>query len=192
MATLVVEDGTGLANANSFISQSYFEIYSSERGRDLSPYSDENKITALIRASEYLSESFNWKGIRKKGRNYEDGTEFQALAWPRYGVTDDDGFYVPDDEIPREVQWATAEAAFYEIEDPSALRPAYIAHNRARMIKAGSVAITYDTSTTSQNIYGTRPVLLSVIDLISKFLKSGAGSGSGGASSGLTGRALRG
>ncbi len=202
---LIVEDGTGREDANAFISHVYALQYWVERGRGTVPgktdhpssFADDDPLlvgqtsyvaaqidAAIVRATQYLSESFRWKGYRTYGRNStRDGVDhFQALAWPRYGVYDREGAYVPNSgegSIPRRLKWATAEAAFYELENPSALQPAYTAHDRVKMEKAGPVAVTYDTS--RQDAYGARPVLLLVQDLIGEFLDTAAGGGGGGA-----------
>lgn len=195
---LVVEDGTGKPTANAFISNAFATEYWQDRGRGTRGTEDDGEYpfvvgsttysigqvdSAIIRATFYLSESFHWKGIRTFGRNStrNDEERFQALEWPRFGVYDDEGAYVPSSgpgSIPRRLQWATAEAAFYELENPQALQPAYVAHDRVKMEKAGPVAITYDTS--RQDASGARPVLLAVQDLIAEFLDTGAGGGAGG------------
>ena len=199
----VVEDGTGLPDATSFITLAFFKEYADDRGRDYSAHTDAAIEQAIVRGTFYLSESFRWKGVRKRLRNNENG--YQALAWPRYGVYDREssyydyardgtyygpgssyglyGSYVDADSIPREVQWATCEAGLYELDNPNALQPAYIAHDRVKMEKAGPVAITYDTS--RQDAWGARPILLIVTDLVGPFLDTSQGSR-------LFGRAARG
>ena len=168
---LIVEDGTGKADANSFVSLAEFKKYCCDRGKDITAYTNDQRIHALIRATQYLSESFRWKGIRKIGRNSSE--EFQALSWPRYGIYDREGAYINSDSLPRELKWATSEVAFYELQNPEGLQPVYTAHNRQKMIKAGSVAITYDTY--RRDAYGARPVMLSVLDLIGQFVNNAAG-----------------
>ena len=205
---LVVEDGTGLTNANAFIfaveagsnpawiisAQSYW----ADRGRATSvgtsftvgatTYSVEQVEAAIVRATSYLSESFQYRGIRTYGRNSTaDGADhFQALAWPRFGVYDREGAYVPssgEESVPREIQWATAEAAFYELENPNGLAPVYD-HNRIiQEVKAGSASVSYDTSRV--NASGARPRVVVLADLIGEFLASGSGSS-------LVGTAVRG
>ena len=168
---LIVEDGTGRTDANAFVSLEFFARYCQERGRSLTPYTQTEHCQSIIRATEYLSESFHWKGIRKNGRNDSDG--YQALAWPRYGLYDRENNWVSSDSIPREIQWATCEAAYYELANPDALQPAYTPHDRPKMLKAGSVAITYDTS--RKDAWGARPTLLILQDLVGEFLSSSGG-----------------
>lgn len=184
----VVETGEGLVNATSFITLAFFKQYCDDRGRDYAAHTDAAIEQAIVRGTFYLSESFRWKGVRKNLRNDVDG--YQALAWPRYGVYDREGtfygtegyvdghgygfgVYVADDSVPREVQWATCEAALYELANPNGLQPSYIAHDRVKMERAGPVAVTYDTS--RQDAWGARPVLLVVMDLIGQFVSSQGG-----------------
>lgn len=184
---LIVEDGTGKPNANSFVAVSYFKAYCDARGRDFVAASGVKRGTgesddafnarvdakieqALIRATAHLSESFAWQGIRRYGRN---NARFQALAWPRIGVIDREGSYVRDDEIPREILWAICELAWYELANPDGLQPAYVAHDRVRKERAGPVSIEYDTS--DRGAEGSRPVILAVRDLIGVFLSASGG-----------------
>lgn len=163
---LVVEDGSGLLTANAFITRAYATAYWDARGYSYAGHDGSAIDKAIVRATQYLSESFRWQGIRVKDRNHYGG--YQALAWPRYGVWDHEDGYVPDDSIPRELQQATAEAAFYELQNPNALQPAYEAHERARQLRAGPVGITY--AVTDISAEGARPMLLLVRDLVGEFL----------------------
>lgn len=60
---------------------------------------------ALMRATRYLDLKYaqRWYGDR--------ANEEQALAWPREGVVDRDGFELPDDAVPVKLKYAVAEAA---------------------------------------------------------------------------------
>lgn len=171
--TLVVEDGTGLYNANSFLSLADFKTYCGDRGYDISTYTDAEMEAALVRATQHLSEGYHWKGHRRKPRDYEDPTQDQALEWPRIGVVDGDGYSVPDDVIPRGIKWATAEEAFYELQNPGAFAPAHTSNNVVKTEKVGPMSVTYDTSKTSA--WGARPEMVLVKDLISEFLEVGVG-----------------
>lgn len=145
---------------------------------------------AIVRATFYLSESFHWKGYRTFGRNNtaRDGDHFQALAWPRFGVYDRESAYIPSSgpgSIPRALKWATAEVAFYELENPHGLQPVYQENQRIQQVKAGSASVTYDTSRVSA--FGARPRLLAITDLIGEFLATGSGVGGNA----LVGQAVR-
>lgn len=74
--TLTVEDGTGLANANSYVSQADADTYFANRANTVWAAADNDaKAAALIQATQYLDTRYAFKGERL--------TTTQALAWPR-------------------------------------------------------------------------------------------------------------
>lgn len=176
MVHLIVEDGTGKEDSNSYVSLTFANLYWDRHGYDVSSYTDEQKEAALIRATQYLSESFAWQGYRVYGRN---DVKFQAQAWPRDGVTDREGILVENDVVPREVQWATCEVGFFELGNPHGLKPTYEEYGQVRKEKAGPVEITYELgSYTTKGASAARPILIIVQDLIAEYLETGAGVGS--------------
>lgn len=82
MPTLVVENGTNVANANSYADLTYLRQYAADRGVELSDDDEEDSVLA-IKAMDYLHAMY---GNRYIGvRAYVD----QALDWPRFtNVTD--------------------------------------------------------------------------------------------------------
>ena len=168
---LIVEDGTGLASANALISLGFAKDYFDSHGYAYSSYTDQQIGQSIVRASQYLSESFTWKGHRTRPRNYT-GDGGQALAWPREGVVDGDGIPVPGHVIPRGVQWATAEIAYYELVNPGAFYPVHDANKVVQSEKVGPLAVTYDTSRSSQ--WNARPEMPVVLDLIGEYLAIGS------------------
>lgn len=168
---IVVEDGTGLTNADAFISVAFFKEYHDARGNDYSDYANAALEQAIVRATDFISESHHWAGYKVKERGHRDGE--QALAWPRSYVVDRNGYSVANDEVPTEVQKATAEVAFYEAGTPGGMQPTYVAHDRVASEKVGPLSIEYDLS--RRDAEGARPVLLIVRDLIGQFLARGAG-----------------
>ena len=165
---LIVETGAGLTDANSFITVAYFREYCGARGYDLAAYTLAEIEAALIRSSQFLTYSVTWKGYRKNGRTDAEG--YQGLAWPRYYVTDAEGYDVTD-RVPREVMEATCELAIYELQNPHALQPVHTPNARVSMLRAGDVQIAYDATHLSAE--SARPVLLIVRDLLSGFMEGG-------------------
>ena len=104
--TLIVEDGTGLSSAESYISVADATArrvaFGSAIWNDLSEAEMEQ---ALRRATAYMGQAYRgrWKGARL--------TRDQALDWPRYGVCVD-GFDVPSTEVPLDIANACADLAF--------------------------------------------------------------------------------
>lgn len=168
---LTVEDGTGLTTSDALISLAWLKSYHDARGNDYSAYSDTALEQAIVRATDYLSESFAWQGYKLHERGYAGGE--QALAWPRTGVVDRNGYSVASDEVPSEVQKAAAEIALYEAGTPGGMQPVYTPHSRVKSERVGPLAVEYDLSRGDAD--GARPVLLVVRDLIGQFLAVGAG-----------------
>lgn len=96
-----VEDGTGKANANSFLSladaEAFFEAYAFKADWT---GTEETKTAALVQATGILESQFDWKGRRSQPDN-------QALQWPRTNVWEGDR-YVRFNEIPKAIKNATA------------------------------------------------------------------------------------
>lgn len=101
---LVIEDGSCISSANSYVSLDYAETYQSDRGRDdWINLAENEKKASLIKATQYVDSLFNWKGRRK--------FETQELNFPRVMIKDLDGFDV--NGIPKKLKDAVCEAAFY-------------------------------------------------------------------------------
>lgn len=104
--SLIVEDGTGLSTAESYISVADASTYFSNRGIATwaALASDSVREAYLRQATDYMVAVYRdlWEGARY--------TEDQALDWPREGVVRD-SWAVGYDEVPVEVQRACAELA---------------------------------------------------------------------------------
>lgn len=104
---LIVEEGGGLADANSYVSATYADTYAKNRNYDTwLSQSEYVKKASIIKAMDYVDNLFNWKG-KKKFRN-------QALSFPRIGIIDNDDFD-RSGEIPENLKKAICEAAFYVV-----------------------------------------------------------------------------
>lgn len=112
---LEVEDGTGKANADSYVSVAEADTYHSDRGNTLwATMSTPEKEASLRRGTDYMVQVYRdlWAGSRK--------TVEQSLDWPRYEVPIKDsptGYgswpsYYADDEVPLAVRQACALMAF--------------------------------------------------------------------------------
>lgn len=76
--TIVVEDGTGVASANSYVTVAEARTYAENRGVTLSAVDDE-VAAMLIKAVDYLEAQC----CRYQGAKVDEN---QALCWPRTGV----------------------------------------------------------------------------------------------------------
>lgn len=163
--TLVVEDGTGLSNANSFISLAYANTYFADKGISTWTGTDAVKEEALIRATAYLTVAYIWKGTKINGRT-------QALAFPRSGVYDLEGYEVADNAVPVEIQKSTAELALLELITPSTLNPAVKLSERVSKEQFGQMSTEYVNSNISAS--ADIAVVPYVMNLISGLIVAGS------------------
>lgn len=99
---LVVEDGTGLSNAESYLAVADADTYHVNFGNtSWASASGGAKEVALRQATQYLDSRF---GLAWKGRKIN---ATMSLDWPRSGVRVDD-YAVDDDFVPPEIENATA------------------------------------------------------------------------------------
>lgn len=97
-----LEDGTGLADSNSYGSFAGYVAYWLDRGVTVT---DTQTVVeaALVKATDYLGLRFRWRGYRLLPMT-------QALDWPRCGVYTLDGVYI--EGLPVELVKATYEYGF--------------------------------------------------------------------------------
>lgn len=103
--SIVIEDGTGLSTAESYISVADATTYFTARAVTAwgALATDALREAALRKATEYMDYHYDWRGERVT-------PTVQALDWPRSGVVVD-GNYIESDEIPEAIKRACAELA---------------------------------------------------------------------------------
>lgn len=133
--TLTVEDGTGLADSDSYVSLADCAVYHESRGNMCwsdAQFTDVVREAALRRATFYIDPKYRdrFPGYQTKGRG-------QSLEWPRTGAyvqIPDNGrsaalytgnnpdyywsqgqYFIASNVVPREILWATCEAALREM-----------------------------------------------------------------------------
>lgn len=103
---LVVEDGSGRADSESYASVAFAQRYHNARGNEAWDDLDDPEA-ALRKATDYMLQAYRgaWAGQRM--------STTQALDWPRWNVPmrDVSCAYYPTDSVPWEVQKACAELA---------------------------------------------------------------------------------
>lgn len=105
--SLIVEDGTGLMDSNSYVSVAEADAYFKLRGvASWAALPEEDKESALVNGTDYIG--LRWSCLKGEVLN-----EFQALAFPR---TEWEG-------VPEGVKRATLEYALLASEDELWLRP---------------------------------------------------------------------
>lgn len=174
---LIVEDGTGKADADAFVSVADCTTYCAAQG--LSGWGSTRDAgldeAAIRRATTWLSNSFTWKGYKLNGRS-------QALAWPRTDAEDEEGEEVASDEVPAEIVQACCIAASYERANPGGLSPNVTLTDRVKREKIGPIETEYASAAMTAD--AQRPVLTLVLDVVSGLQAAGSNS--------LVGRAVRG
>ena len=106
---LIVEDGSIVAGANSYLSVADFETYWTNRNVDLSTFTTAEKEAALIIATQFIDYN-NFKGYTVE--------ELQPLQWPRSYVVNRNGYSIESDTIPQAIKDATAEYAYRQLSAP--------------------------------------------------------------------------
>jgi len=103
---LVVEDGTGRVDSESYISVANADTRLAALGlTNWTDLSSTEKEQALRRATQFMLQRYRnrWKGTRL--------LRAQALDWPRYGAYVD-GFDIDSNVVPNDVANACADIAF--------------------------------------------------------------------------------
>lgn len=145
---IMVEDGTGLPDANSYVSVADAEEYATDRGLTFASASTLLKEAALIRATTAIDASYRsqFPGWKADGRG-------QALEWPRTDAYDRDLNLIPSNEVPIEVVQATIEAAVRELAVPGSTMPDLERGGAIKSVKAGSVAVEYADNAESGTVF---------------------------------------
>jgi hypothetical protein len=109
---LTIEDGTGVAGADSYVALSDVRTYAANLGYTV-PTADANLEVLVRKAAVYLeSMRFRYLGSKIRGSGY--------LQWPRSGVYIDQ-FVVDEDVIPQELKNAQCQLAIeLQTTDPTA------------------------------------------------------------------------
>lgn len=145
-----VEDGTGLAAANSYLAVADADTYHTDRGNAAWTGTDAVKQAALIAASQYVDTNYRFKGAR--------ANEAQAMEWPRTGVEDWSGFTVASDSLPARLTDAVAELALLALSED--LTPALDRGGAVKSEKVGSISITYADNAPATKVYQVSDSLL--------------------------------
>lgn len=145
---VVVEDGSGVEGANSYVSLADAVSYATARGLTFPASPAGPAEAALIRATAAIDATYRsrFPGQRVSGRD-------QALEWPRKYAGDAEGNPIAANEIPQEVVNAVCEAAVRELDQPGVMLPDLERGGQIKSIKAGSVAIEYGANATAETVF---------------------------------------
>jgi len=106
MATIVVEDGTGLADANSYVTLAEAETYFSDTGNLGFAGTDDFKNQNLINAAMAVDITYGQRYL-----SYLRDNTVQALLWPRHDVWDRHARRISSGVIPKSLKDAQCEMA---------------------------------------------------------------------------------
>ncbi len=164
---LIVEDGSGLAGANSYNSLTELNTYHTLHGNTAwAALSDANKEIRAVNGAQALDAKYSLKyvGVRN--------TQEQGLEWPRAYAVDSDGFAIGSDVIPQAVKNGHAELSLYAL--PATIMPPITTPGNIQRISKTvgpvSKAVTYAGGSGEQ-----QPSYPLVTSLLSKVLEQGGG-----------------
>lgn len=159
---LIVEDGTGVAGAESYASVAYADTYNMKRGREAT-WNDldlDKKEQALILATDYIQQFYgqSWAGFAM--------SEDQVLGWPREYVprapainaeSVERASWYDNDIVPEGVKRATVELA-YKVANGKELAPDQGPLAIEKTV--GPLTVKYDKNAQQQTVYSTVGALL--------------------------------
>ena len=158
--SLIVEDGSVVTGAESYISVADATTYNTARGNAAwaALTTDALREAALRKATDFMRQVYRsrWQGYKVN--------EDQALDWPRYDV-EVEGYAVDSDIVPTEVKNACAELALKA--SAAELNPD-LTQGVARE-KVGQIEVEYDKASPQFTRYRAIDALLS------PYLKAGGG-----------------
>ena len=125
---IVVEDGTLVSGANSYITIAEFKSWADDRG--ITYGTDDAISQQLYRAHDYF-ETLRFRGLKSD--------ENQTMQWPRDQVLID-GYAVESNEIPKEEKLSIYELIKIEIDGDSKMAPS---EREVTSEQIDSIKITY-------------------------------------------------
>lgn len=148
--SLVTEDGTGVAGAESYASVAGVDTHWAARAHTAlaatwTVATTANKEGALREATDYLDASFSqyYRG-KRAGR-------VQGLEWPRSGANDDSGYPLPG--LPAELVKATCELAARALSAPLVADLARGGKVKRERVE-GAIEVEYTDGAPTQTSYG--------------------------------------
>lgn len=167
--TLIVEDGTGMSTANSFVDVATADAYLSARGiTTWAGLQQPEKEQALIRAADFMR-LYRWQGVRSVAG--------QALDWPRMYVRAFDAD-VAINSIPTDVKNAQIELAWRGAGGP--LLPDIKGDDTGRVVtkkveKVGPIDVETTYASRGQMAVPTFPVWSAVLVILDPYLRNSMG-----------------
>jgi len=140
----IVEDGTGLATANSYVSVAYADDFHSDRGNtSWASATTATQQAALIKATDYVESNYT----------IITGSVLvstQALQWPRIMAIDRNGFILDSASVPRVVKDAACILALVVADGTDINAPI---ERTTKREQAGPVEVEYTDNAAARTIY---------------------------------------
>lgn len=148
---LIVEDGTGKADADSYGSLADFKTWADGRGRVYTAiYADAQIEAALRDGFQYINTARRYKAITL--------TSTQAGEFPRDGLTDWNGRTVTG--VPQRVIWANFELAWAKLTSGADLFQDQERGGRVASESVGPISVSYFADAPSQKTFTAAMKLL--------------------------------
>ena len=136
--SLTIEDGTGVAGANSYVTADEFRAYADARGLAASFSSDDTTLEPYLIDAVDIIESYRarFQGVKTDSDN--------PLQFPRSGVFID-GTEIDDDVIPQELTNAQCQYALESLNGNSLMPNRLVADSGAVVEETvGPITVKYD------------------------------------------------
>lgn len=153
--TLIIETGTGAANAEAYADATAFVAWATAFD-GAAPSAATTAIEAAIRRAVAYLDALRWVGQKTFGR-------VQARAWPRAWGTDRDGWDIPANVVPVEVIEAQHMLAQAELASPGCLAPQVAASKRQKVL-TGVGDLTWTAAPGATAAEAQRTVVLAAAD----------------------------
>lgn len=133
---LIVEDGTGVADANTYLTAEYVSEYAETIGSAVWDDNESKQAVALIQATRFID---------MKYRGSLQGTimrSTQGLLWPRSSFVDTNGKDIVAGSLPKALKDAVAHAAIMYLENGTLDLNANSGNNiKSSSVKVGGGAV---------------------------------------------------
>lgn len=188
MTVIVIEDGSIVEGANSYVSEAEIADYHEARGNTAWENADEEAQTqAMVRATFGMETQYNgrWAGVKTQSYTQADGTPadpVQERAWPRVKkssetsptlLSDEDGIEVAANVVPTPVKYAMMEISLIELSTRFANQALLTSDQVVKKEKVGSIEVEYTDSGTA-SVVDRWPF---IDQILSSFAPSGGSTG---------------
>jgi hypothetical protein len=139
---IIVEDGTGLSNAQCYCDVAYLDAYLTERGISSTATTGQKEAALVISAKDWIDGQHEFIG--------EKLVSTQSMKFPRSGLPD--GIEYPD-----EIKLANAKAGYLHLQglllvDLTALNTSGVVESESKQLATLSKSVTYKSG--SAQLYG--------------------------------------